>query len=257
MQLEGKRGVIFGVANNYSIAWHIAKAAGAAGARLAFNYQNERVESGVRVLVSNIPDALCLPCDLTRDDQLDHFFEHVREAFDGQLDFMVHSIAFAKKEDLSGRFIDTPRGGFNMALEVSVYSLVAAARRAQPLMDAAGGGSIITLSYLGAERVVPNYNVMGVAKAALEASVRYMAADLGQDKIRVNAISAGPIRTLAASGISGFGRMIKLVAEKAPLKRNVDSDEVADTAVFLASDASRGITGETIYVDAGYNIMGL
>lgn len=253
--LEGKRGLILGVATERSIAWSIAKAAHAEGARLAFNYQNERLEERVMDLLQDMPDSRAMACDVSRDDQLDHLFEHVAEWFDGQLDFLIHSIAFAKKEDLRGRFIDTPRTGFALAMEVSVYSLVATARRAAPLMAEAGGGSIVTLSYLGAERVVPNYNVMGVAKAALEASVRYTAADLGGDGIRCNAISAGPIKTLAASAIGGFSRMLHHVETHAPLKRSVEVEEVAQAAVFLASDASRGVTGETLYVDGGYHIM--
>jgi enoyl-[acyl-carrier protein] reductase I len=267
--LAGRCGVILGVANERSIAWSIARAAHAAGARLAFNYQNQRLAESVQELAATLdgtPDtsgpaagagSICLPCDLTHDEEIDRFFSQVGEQMGGRLDFLVHSVAFARKEELAGRYLNTTRGGFALALEVSAYSLVAAARRAEPLMKAAGGGSILTLTYLGSERVIPNYNVMGVAKAALEASVRYLAADLGPESIRVNAISAGPIRTLAAHAITGFGDMLKTFAERAPLRRNTDPEEVAATAVFLLSDAARGITGETLYVDAGYHIMGM
>ena len=258
MQLEGKNGVILGVANRYSIAWGIARAAAQAGARLAFNYQNERTEQGVKkLLAAEMPDAVCLPCNVTNDEEIARFFEKIGNHFGGQLHFLVHSIAFARKEELAGRFADTSRAGFALAMDVSVFSLVAAARCARPLMEAADGGSVLTLSYFGAEKVVRNYNVMGVAKAALEASVRYLAADLGPDGVRVNAISAGPIKTLAARGITGFSDMLGLAAERAPLRRNVEAGEVGQAAVFLASDAARGITGEILYVDAGYNIMGL
>jgi enoyl-[acyl-carrier protein] reductase I len=256
MQLDAKHGVVLGVANERSIAWNIAQEAHAAGARLAFNYQNERVQPSVSTLVQTIPGSICLSCDVSQDAQLDRFFAQVAQAFEGKLDFLIHSIAFAHKEDLSGRYLDTSREGFRTALDVSVYSLVACARRALPLMKAAGGGSIVAMSYYGAEKVFPNYNVMGVAKAALESSVRYLAADMGPDAVRVNAISAGPIKTLAARAITGFSEMMNVVAERAPLKRATDPKEVAQTAVFLVSPASCGITGETIYVDSGYHIMG-
>lgn len=255
--LQGKCGAVLGVANSRSIAWGIARAAHGAGARLAFNYQNERLEGQVRSLTGEFGDALCLPCDLNDEDQIDRFFRKVGRSFGGKLDFLVHSVAFARKEDLAGRYVETPREGFRLAMEVSVFSLVAAARRAHPLMQAAGGGSIITLSYLGAERVMPHYNVMGVAKAALEASVRYLASDLGGDAIRVNAISSGPIKTLSARSISGFSEMLDHVARRAPLRRNTTVDEVADTALYLLGDAGRGVTGETLHVDGGYNVMGL
>ena len=257
MQLAGKNGVILGLANTRSIAWSIAQAANAAGAKLAFNYQGERLAEGVRAMSDQLGGVLCEPCDLSDDAQIDTFFAKVSEVFGGKLDFMVHCVAYAKSEELSGRFSDTSRAGFSLAMDISAYTLVATAKRALPLMQAAGGGSISTLSYYGAEKVVKNYNVMGVAKAALEASVRYLAADLGPDNIRVNAISAGPIKTLAARGIGNFSEMLKIAADRAPLKRNTDPDEVGQTAVFLASDGGRGITGETLYVDAGYNIMGL
>ena len=256
MLLDAMHGVVLGVANERSIAWNIAQAAYEAGARLAFNYQNERLEQGVRNLVATISGSLCLPCDVGQDTQIDRFFDQVALAFDGKLDFLIHSIAFAHKEDLSGRFLDTSREGFQTALEVSVYSLVACARRALPMMKAAGGGSIVTMSFYGAEKVFPNYNVMGVAKAALESSVRYLASDMGPDAVRVNAISAGPIKTLAARGISGFNEMMNAVVERAPLKRTTEPKEVAQTAVFLVSPASCGITGETVHVDSGYHIMG-
>jgi enoyl-[acyl-carrier protein] reductase I len=257
MQLEGKRGVVLGVANERSIAWAIAQAAHQAGARLAFNYQNERLERDVRALAGQLDGSCCFPCDLSYDEQIDAFFGRVAEAFEGKLDFLVHSIAFARREDLMGRYLDTPRDGFRLALEVSVYSLGAALKRAMPLLRAAGGGSVVTLSYFGAEKVIPNYNVMGVAKAALEASVRYLAADVGPEGVRVNAISAGAIRTTAARAISGFGDMLNLAEHRAPLRRNINPAEVAQAAIFLASPAGGGITGEVIYVDAGYNIMGL
>lgn len=257
MQLEGKRGVILGVANERSIAWAIAQAAHQAGAHLVFNYQNERLEKDVRRLTEPLGGSLCLPCDLGNDTEIDAFFQQAGQAGGGRLDFLIHSVAFARREDLAGRYVDTSREGFRLALEVSVYSLSAAVRRALPLFQAAGGGSVITLTYLGAEKVIPNYNVMGIAKAALESSVRYLAADLGPDGVRVNAISAGPIRTTAARAISGFGEMLNIVEQRAPLRRNTDPTDVAQTAVFLASPAAAGITGEVLYVDSGYHIMGL
>jgi len=256
MDLNGLCGAVLGVANERSIAWKIALAAREAGARLAFNYQNERLERDVRALTQSIPGALCLPCDVGDEAQIDKFFGAVGEAFGGRLDFLIHSLAFARKEDLAGRFVDTSRDGFLLALEVSTYSLVAVARRALPLMRAAGGGSIVTMTYFGAEKVVRNYNVMGVAKAALEASVRYLAADLGPQGVRVNAISAGPIKTLAARGITGFNDMFAAAAEHAPLRRAIEPEEVAQTAAFLVSPAARAITGEIIHVDAGFHIMG-
>lgn len=257
MDLSGKHGVILGVANDRSIAWQIAQATHRAGARLALNYQNERFEEDVRKLAGQIPESLCMGCDLMRDDQIDHFFEHIEEQFEGKLDFLVHSVAFAKRQDLQGRFIDTPRDGFNVAMEVSVHSLVAATRRAFPLMQKVGGGSVMTMSYLGGQRVMRNYNVMGVAKAALEAAARYLAADLGPEGTRVNILSPGPVRTVAASGISGFKGMLRHAETHSALKRNINPEEVGQAAVFLASDAASGITGQTLYVDAGYHIMGL
>lgn len=257
ISLEGKRGVILGVANERSLAWSIAQAAHQSGARLIFNYQNDRLEKEIRNLTRPMECVLSYPCDVSNDTEIDAFFEKVAAAFDGQLDFLIHSVAFARREDLMGRFLDTSREGFRIALEVSVYSLAAVTRRALPLFKRSGGGSIITLSYYGAEKVIPNYNVMGVAKAALEASVRYLAADVGPDRIRVNAISAGPVRTTAARAVSGFSEMLSAVEQKAPLRRNTSPDEVAQTAVFLSSDGGAGITGEVLYVDSGYHVMGL
>jgi enoyl-[acyl-carrier protein] reductase I len=224
-----------------------------AGAQLAITYQNERLKQEADELIAALPNAQAFQCDVSRDDEIAQLFEQLKSRY-GKLDALVHSIAFAPAEELKGEFADTSRDGFRIALDISVYSLVALARAARPLMTE--GGSVMTLTYYGAEKVVPRYNVMGVAKAALEASVRYLAYDLGKNRIRVNAISAGPIKTLAARGISGFGDMLGAQAERAPLQRNVDVKEVASTAVFLASDSATGITGETIYVDCGYNIMG-
>ncbi len=254
--LQGKTGLIFGIANKRSIAWAIAQAVAQAGARLAVTYQNERLERKVRELAEQLERPLILSCDVTRDDELDAVFEAVRNEFGG-LDFLVHSIAYAPREDLEGDFVQTTRRGFSIAHEVSVYSLIGMARRVVPLMEARGGGSIVTMTYLGGERAVPNYNVMGVAKAALESTVRYLAYYLGPRGIRVNAISAGPIRTLAAAGVSGFSRMLGMYAQLAPLRRNTDPSEVADTALFLCSSLSRGITGEVIHVDGGYHIVGM
>jgi enoyl-[acyl-carrier protein] reductase I len=258
IDLQGKKGVILGVANQRSIAWAITKAFSEAGATIVLNYQAERVREGVEKLAGQLdPKPLILPCDLCDDAQIDAFFNKVSEVFDGKLDFVVHSVAYASKEDLEGRLIDTSRAGFALTMEVSAYTLVAVAQRAEPMLRAAGGGSIMTMSYLGAERAVENYNVMGVAKAALESAVRYLAVDLGDAAIRVNAISAGPIRTLAARGISGLNELLKVVEARSPMRRNVHVEEVGSTAVFLASDASSGITGETMYVDCGFNIRGV
>ncbi|MGA2810536.1 MAG: enoyl-ACP reductase [Candidatus Acidiferrum sp.] len=245
--------VIFGLANKRSIAWAIALKLQEAGYRLAIVYQNERLEQEARDLIADLPGAAGFMCDLSDDQQIARLFDELRAKY-GILHGLVHSVAFAPAEELKGEFVNTTREGFRIAHDVSVYSLVAVARAATPLMTA--GGGIVTMSYFGAEKVVPKYNVMGVAKAALEASVRYLASDLGVKNIRVNAISAGPIKTLAARGISGLGEMLKAHAERAPMKRNVDPAEVGGTAVFLLSDAASGITGETIYVDCGYNIMG-
>jgi enoyl-[acyl-carrier protein] reductase I len=251
--LQGRTAVVFGVANKRSIAWAIAQQMQQAGAQLAITYQNERLKQEAADMIGELPNAQAFQCDVSRDEEIAQLFTQLKGRY-GKLDALVHSIAYAPAEDLKGEFADTSREGFRIALDTSAYSLVALARAARPLMTE--GGSIMTMTYYGSERVIPRYNVMGVAKAALEASVRYLAYDLGKNNIRVNAISAGPIKTLASRGISGFGEMLKEQAERAPLKRNVDVKEVATTAVFLASDAGSGITGETIYVDCGYNIMG-
>jgi enoyl-[acyl-carrier protein] reductase I len=251
--MEGRTAVVFGVANKRSIAWAIAQALQAAGAQLAITYQNERLAEEAKDLIAALPGAEAFQCDVSRDEEVGQLFAQLKSRY-GKLHTLVHSIAFAPAEELKGEFLATSREGFRIAHDVSVYSLIALARAAAPLME--DGGSILTLTYYGSEKVVPHYNVMGVAKAALEASVRYLAYDLGKRRVRVNAISAGPVKTLAARGISGFGDMLKAHAERAPMQRNVDVNEVAATAVFLASDAGAGITGEVLYVDCGYNIMG-
>lgn len=257
MLLQGKTAIIFGVANQWSAGWHMAQAFHREGARLILTYQNERLEKKVQELGAEIGADVTGPCDVRKPEEVEAVYRFVeREASDG-LDVLVHSLAFAPKEALQGSYVETSPDAFTTAMGVSVYSLATLARPAAPLMQKRGGGSIITLTYLGAERVVQNYNVMGVAKAALEASVRYLASDLGPQNIRVNAVSAGPMKTLAASGITGFDRILKLIPERAPLRRNIDQDEVADVGVFLASHLSRGVTGEVIYVDAGFHIMGL
>jgi len=248
-----KTAVIFGLANKRSIAWAIAQKLYEAGWRLAITYQNDRLEQEAKDLIADLPGAAGFMCDVTSDDQIAKLFEELKTR-NAMLNGMVHSVAFAPAGELKDEFVNTTREGFRIAHDVSVYSLIAVARAAAPLMTS--GGGIVTLTYYGAEKVVPKYNVMGVAKAALEATVRYLANDLGPKAIRVNAISAGPIKTLAARGISGLGEMLKSHAERAPLKRNVDPAEVGGTAAFLLSDAGSGITGETIYVDCGYNIMG-
>jgi enoyl-[acyl-carrier protein] reductase I len=253
--LDGKTALVFGVANRRSIAWAIAQALAGAGATLAFTYQGERIESGVRELAGSVGGKLVLPCDVTRDEDLDTVFGAVDQKFGG-LDILIHAVAFAAREDLEGRFTDTKRSNFAMALDISAYSLTAMVKRAERLMEKKGGGSVVTMTYLGGERAVQNYNVMGVAKAALDASVRYLAMELGEKKIRVNAISAGPIRTLAARSISGFTVMEEHYEKRAPLRRNVDAGEVGQTALFLASDMSSGITGELIHVDSGYHAIG-
>src|SRR5579864_646948 len=251
--LQGRTGVVFGVANKRSIAWSIAQGLHAAGMKLAITYQNERLEQEARDLILSLPGAEGFMCDVSKDEDIAQLFAKLKERY-GKLHALVHSVAYAPAEELKGDFVNTTREGFRVAHDVSVYSLIAVSRAAAPLME--DGGSIITMTYYGAEKVVPHYNVMAVAKAALECTVRYLASDLGPKRIRVNAISAGPIKTLAARGISGLGEMLKSHAERSPLKRNVEVKEVGDTGVFLASDASSGITGETIYVDCGYNIMG-
>ncbi len=252
--LEGKRGIVFGVANEYSIAWAIAEAAHEHGAQLAITYQNERFEETVRKLASTLTDPLVLQCDVSEDEQIVRVYEEVARHW-GKLNFVVHSIAYAPRTALEGKFLDTTRADFLLAHDISVYSFVAVTRHAVPLMP--DGGSILTLTYLGSERAVPGYNVMGVCKAALEACVRYLAAELGDRNIRVNALSPGPIKTLAARGIPGFTRMLDIVKERAPLKRSTTQEEVGRMAVVLLSDYASSITGEVIYVDCGYHIMGL
>ncbi|MCI2253447.1 enoyl-ACP reductase FabI [Domibacillus sp. PGB-M46] len=254
--LEGKTFVVMGVANKRSIAWGIARSLDAAGARLVFTYAGDRLEKNVRDLAAtleNQKDPFILPCDVTDDFAIEECFRSIKEK-EGVIHGLAHCIAFANKEDLDGDFVDTSRDGFMLAHNISAYSLTAVAKYAKPLMTE--GGSIVTLTYLGGERVITNYNVMGVAKASLDASVRYLAADLGKDGIRVNSISAGPIRTLAAKGISDFNEMLTQIEERAPLRRTTTQEEVGDTAVFLFSDMSRGITGENIHVDSGYHITG-
>jgi enoyl-[acyl-carrier protein] reductase I len=254
--LTGKTGLIVGVANKRSIAWAIAQAASRAGARVALTYQGERLEENVRELAAGLTDPLILPLDVTDDAQIAHVYSEIEKHF-GALDFVVHGAAYAPREELSRPFVDTSREGFKMALDVSAYSLIALARGALPLMEKKGGGTLITLTYLGSERVFQNYNVMGVAKAGLEATVRYLAADLGPRNIRVNAISAGPIKTLAASGVAGFSSILQIYRDRAPLRRTVDTAEVADAAVFLISDAGRGVTAEVLMVDGGYHATGM
>jgi enoyl-[acyl-carrier protein] reductase I len=253
--LEGKTGLIMGIANKRSIAWAIASAANRNGARLILTYQNDRLGENVHELGPQLNNPLLLPCDVGSDEQIQALMGRIGEDI-GSLDFVVHALAYAPREALAGMYADTRREDFRIALDISAYSLVAISRAAMPLMKDRGG-SIITLTYLGSERVVQNYNVMGVAKAALEASVRYLANDLGPQGIRVNAISAGPIKTLASSAVGGISTMIKLHAERAPLRKAVDTDEVGDAALFLLSPLSRGVTGEVIYVDGGYNILGV
>ncbi len=253
--LKDKNGIIFGVANKRSIAWATAQALHDAGARLAFTYQGERLKENVQGLTREaMPGSLIIPCDVTKQEEVDETFKRVSQEF-GRLDFVIHSIAFAPREALDGEFLTTSREAFLTALEVSAYSLAQVARAAEPLMTE--GGGIVTMTYYGAEKVIAGYNVMGVAKAALEASVRYLAKDLGPRNIRINAISAGPIQTLSARGVADFTSMLKHVAERAPLRRNVEPREVGDTALFLCSPLASGITGEVIYVDCGYNIMGI
>ena len=252
----GKTGLVVGVANKRSIAWAIAQAAQAAGARLAVTYQGERLGENVRELAEALTDPLLLPLDVTDDAQIAAVFEAIDKAYGG-LDFVVHGAAYAPREELSNPFVQTSRDGFRLALDVSAYSLIALARGALPLMERRGGGSILTLTYLGSERVFQNYNVMGVAKAALESTVRYLAADLGPKNIRVNAISAGPIKTLAASGVSGFSGILQVYRDRAPLRRTVDTAEVAGAAMFLLSDAGRAVTAEVLMVDGGYHATGM
>jgi len=254
MLLEGKTGIIVGVANKRSIAWGIAQAAARHGARLAFTYQGERLKENVEELAQPLPGSVIMPLDVTKDDEIAAMAETAKRELGG-VDFLVHAVAFARREELDGHFVDTSREGYRLAQDISSYSLTALSRAVVPLMEGRAG-SIITLSYLGGERVVSNYNVMGVAKAALEMSVRYLAADLGPRGIRVNAISAGPVKTLAAAGIHGFGKMLEYHRTYAPLRRNVTQEEVGDAGVFLLSSMSRGITGEVLHVDTGFHVLG-
>lgn len=252
----GRHGLVVGIANKRSISWAIAQAAGAAGARLALTYQGERLEENVRDLSANLESPLIMPCDVTSDQQIADVAAAIDREFGG-LDFLVHGAAFAPQAELKNPFVDTSRDGFKIALDVSAYSLIALTRAVLPLMERRGGGSVLTLTYLGSQRVFPNYNVMGVAKAALEASVRYLAADLGPKNIRVNAVSAGPVKTLAAMGISGFSDILQVYRGRSPMRRNVDVAEIADAALFLLGPQSRGITGEILMVDAGFHVSGL
>ena len=254
--LSGKHGLIVGVANKRSISWAIAQAAGAAGARLALTYQGERLEENVRELSDKLASPIVMPLDVTNDQQIADVAATIDKEFGG-LDFVLHGAAFAPQADLKNPFVETTREGFRIALDVSAFSLVALTRAVMPLMERRGGGSVLTLTYLGSQRVFSGYNVMGVAKAALEASVRYLASDLGPKNIRVNAISAGPVKTLAAMGISGFSDIMQVYRDRAPLRRNVELGEVADAAVFLLSPEGRAITGEILYVDAGFHIAGI
>jgi enoyl-[acyl-carrier protein] reductase I len=253
--LSGKLGLVVGIANKRSISWAIAQALAAAGARLAVTYPSPRLEENVRELATSLDNPLILPCDVSSDDQIAALGQSLDQEFGG-LDFFVHGAAFARSEDLAAPFSQTSREGFRIALDVSAYSFIALAREMKPLMQKRSGGSMLTLTYLGSDRVFRNYNVMGVAKAALESSVRYLAAEMGSDNIRVNAISAGPIKTLAAMGISGFSSILGVYKERSPLQRNTDLREVADAALFLLSPAGRGVTAEILMVDAGFSVMG-
>ncbi|HEY7514921.1 MAG TPA: enoyl-ACP reductase [Vicinamibacteria bacterium] len=255
MLLEGKRGLVLGIANKRSIAWGIAQSVAREGARLAVTYQGERLEENVRELAAGLEDPLILPCDVARDEDLVGLADAVKKEFGG-LDFVIHGVAYALREELDGEFMNTSREGYRVAQDISSYSLTALARVVVPLMEGRAG-SIVTLTYLGGERVVPHYNVMGVAKAALDMSVRYLAADLGPKGIRVNAISAGPIKTLAASGVHGISKMLEYHRTHAPLRKNTEQEEVGDVALFLVSSLSRGITGEVLHVDGGFHVMGM
>ncbi len=255
MLLEGKQGLILGIANKRSLAWGIAQVVAREGARLAVTYQGERLEENVRELAQGLQDPLILPCDVTKDEDIDALAASVKKEL-GSLDFVVHAVAYALREELDGEFVNTSREGYRIAQDISSYSLTAVARRAVPLMEGRGG-SIVTLSYLGGERVVPHYNVMGVAKAALEMSVRYLAADLGPRGVRVNAISAGPVKTLAASGVHGLSKMLEHHRTYAPLRKNTEQEEVGDCALFLVSNLSRGLTGEVLHVDGGFHVLGM
>jgi enoyl-[acyl-carrier protein] reductase I len=257
VSFAGKRALVLGVANKRSIAWAIARRLADGGASVAFTYQGERIERAVRDLADTVSSPLVTPCDVSSDSDMERVFSEVAGTFDGQLDLLVHSVAYAATEDMEGRLIDTPRDRFSLSLEVSAYSLIACARAAEPLMEAAGAGSIVTMTYLGGERAVPHYNVMGVAKAALDSSVRYLAWELGPRNVRVNAVSAGPVRTLAARSIAGFPTMEAVVEERAPLHRPIEADDVGAAAAYLLSDDARNVTGTTLYVDAGYHAMGM
>jgi enoyl-[acyl-carrier protein] reductase I len=256
-RFEGKRALVLGVANKRSIAWAIAKRLAEEGAQLAFTFQGERIEGNVRDLAGSVDSPLVTPCDVRSDDDVTRVFGEVAQLWPEGLDLLVHSVAFAAAEDLEGRFTDTPRDRFWMAVDISAYSLVATARAAEPLMVQRGGGAIVTMTYLGGERAVPHYNVMGVAKATLDASVKYLAWDLGEHGIRVNAISAGPVRTLAARSIAGFTEMERMFEERAPLRRHIEADDVATASAYLLSDEARNVTGTTLYVDSGYHAMGM
>ena len=256
-RFAGKRALILGVANKRSIAWAIARRLADEGAELAFTFQGERIEAGVRELAATVSSPLVTACDVRSDEDVARVFDEVGSLWGDGLDILVHSVAFAAAEDLEGRFTDTPRDRFWMAVDISAYSLVATARAAEPLMEARGGGSIVTMTYLGGERAVPHYNVMGVAKATLDASVKYLAWDLGQKSIRVNAVSAGPVRTLAARSIASFTEMEAMFEERAPLRRHIDADDVAAASAYLLSDDAKNVTGTTLYVDAGYHSMGM
>ena len=254
--LTGRRALIQGVLNHHSLCWGIAEAIAREGAEVCLTYQNERLREGVQQCAATLPGSWTLPLDLQQDQQIAEVVTEVDRRW-GKLDILVVGAAFAKKEELDGEFLKVTREGFHLAMDVSVFGLIAMAGACRPLLKAAGGGSVLTMTYLGSERVVPNYNVMGVAKAALEASVRYLANDLGPENIRVNAISAGPVRTVAASGVKGVGGMIGEVADRSPLRRKTDRTQIGDTAAFLASDLARGITGQVVYVDNGFNILGM
>jgi enoyl-[acyl-carrier protein] reductase I len=255
MLLEGKVGLVLGIANKRSLAWGITQAVSREGARLAVTYQGERLEENVRELAAGLRDPVILPCDVSRDEDIDVLMQGVQKELGG-LDFVVHAVAYALREELDGEFLNTSREGYRLAQDISSYSLTAVARRAAPLMEGRSG-SIVTLTYLGGERVVPHYNVMGVAKAALDMSVRYLAADLGPRGIRVNAISAGPIKTIASSGVHGISKMLEYHRTHAPLRKNTEQEEVGDAALFLVSPLSRGVTGEVIHVDGGFHVMGM
>ena len=256
-RFAGKQALVLGVANKRSIAWAIADRLASEGAQVAFTYQGERIEKSVRDLAETVSSPLVTECDVRSDDDVQRVFAEVAETFGGGLDILVHSVAFAAAEDLEGRFVDTPRDRFWMALDISAYSLVSCARAAEPLMEGRGGGSIVTMTYLGGERAVPHYNVMGVAKSALDSSVRYLAWDLGFKNIRVNAISAGPVRTLAARSIAGFTTMETMFEERAPLHRQIEAEDCGAAAAYLLSDEARNLTGTTLYVDGGYHSMGM